>query len=422
MAQSKGRQNSGPWIKKPRKFPSSIYVHKRGWAARIGGKLKVFAGMNIPQEEVLTRYYQMMAEGATQQNTPEMTQQTPVIEQKTAPLPVSVPSLLVEELKDKYIAHKEQCFLEGSFADRSLMSVREVVRKFAIAFPQRTTASLKVEDFYQYRSALAKKYSILALNRHVMNIRAMFQWGLDNYYVTELPKWGTAFKKPSVGEMDAYRRRTREKDGKKLFTPDQLSKLLKIATPQMKAMIYLGINCACGNTDIGKMPKAVVDFESKVMDYSRWKKGAERRMPLWPETIQAIQNWLKVRPIPADKADKNLLFLTPTGLPLLRVDPSKGENGKRIDYVTLWFANLLDTAKIARRGLGFYALRHTFHTTAIRTKDIYAVLRIMGHRLPGMGGAYTEQINDDQLRGVSDYVRYQMLGISDEDVIHVSSL
>lgn len=387
---------------------------------------RVIAGKIDPQA-ALNLFYQKMATATpmTQQTPPVMTQQAPplppVIEPKPTPLPVrAATSITVEELKDKYIQHKEQQYKEGSFADRSLMSVREVVRRFAIAFPARTVDSLTVEDFATYRSGLAK-WSVLSLNRHVMNIRAMFQWGKANYYLPDLPRWGTAFLKPSVGALAAYTNRTREIKGKKLFTPAQLARLLSLADVRMKAMIYLGINCGFGNTDVGKIPLAVLDFETGMMDYSRWKKGVERRTPLWPETIQALKDWLKVRPVAAESQHQSLVFLTATGLPVLRVDPTKGENGKRIDYITMWFAELLDVAKLAKKGLGFYAWRHTFFTCALQTKDIYAVERIMGHRLPGMAGGYAQQITDEHLRSVSDFVRCQMIGI-DGSVVRVSSL
>src|SRR5437763_722977 len=46
-------KTSTRWIEKPKGFPSSLYVHKRGWAARVGGKNpKVIAG-RIPPDEAL---------------------------------------------------------------------------------------------------------------------------------------------------------------------------------------------------------------------------------------------------------------------------------------------------------------------------------------------------------------------------------
>lgn len=52
---------TGSWTKKPRSFPSGLSVHKRGWCARINGKVTVIAGKNASHEEVLARYYRKKA-------------------------------------------------------------------------------------------------------------------------------------------------------------------------------------------------------------------------------------------------------------------------------------------------------------------------------------------------------------------------
>ncbi|MEZ6145059.1 MAG: hypothetical protein R3B91_06425 [Planctomycetaceae bacterium] len=51
-----------------------------------------------------------------------------------------------------------------------------------------------------------------------------------------------------------------------------------------------------------------------------------------------------------------------------------------------------------RRGLNFYALRHTFETIGGESRDRVAVDAIMGHVDPSMGALYREQISDDRLQ------------------------
>jgi len=69
------------------------------------------------------------------------------------------------------------------------------------------------------------------------------------------------------------------------------------------------------------------------------------------------------------------------------------------------FGALLSKLGLKRKGVGFYALRHTFRTWAHETRDQHAIHRIMGHAIPGMSGIYIEEISMERLRAVVDHVR-----------------
>ena len=68
------------------------------------------------------------------------------------------------------------------------------------------------------------------------------------------------------------------------------------------------------------------------------------------------------------------------------------------------FIKLLKKLKLHRRGMGFYALRHTFETVAGASKDQVAVDAIMGHVDATMAANYRERIDDDRLKAVVDHV------------------
>ena len=401
---------------------------------RINGKEKIIAG-RISPSDALTIYYRKKADQTTQQNTPEMTQQitlsTPATGSKTQPLPVQAPtplpscppSLTVEQLKDKYLDHKTRLWRGGEFAPRSLMSVKEVLPKFSAAYPKAIT-DLTAENFRDYRDSLTRRYKPNSINRHVTSIRAMFAWAYRNHIIPDLPKWGDGFEKPSAKHLRRYREKMRQANGEKMYEPAQIRRLLTLADPQLKAMILLGVNCAMGNTDIARLPITVIDLKNQVIDYPRPKTGELRVAPLWPETVTAIREAIATRPTPKDSRDDNLLFLTKTGLPLIREDAMKGENGTRIDYVSLWFRDLLAKADMTRAGVAFYALRHTFYSVASQTTDRDAVSRIAGHSLPGMAGTYNHGIDITRLKKVSNHVRQVIFGIEKPNgrVITVSSL
>jgi len=67
--------------------------------------------------------------------------------------------------------------------------------------------------------------------------------------------------------------------------------------------------------------------------------------------------------------------------------------------------SLLRRLKIQRRGLSFYALRHTFETVAGASADQVAVNVIMGRGDNSMVGRYREMIDDGRLIAVSEHVR-----------------
>jgi integrase len=73
----------------------------------------------------------------------------------------------------------------------------------------------------------------------------------------------------------------RAKRGAKLFTAEEIRRLLDAASVQLKAMILLGINCGYGNTDCAQLPLSAVDLQAGILDFSRPKTGVPRRGPLW---------------------------------------------------------------------------------------------------------------------------------------------
>jgi integrase len=81
------------------------------------------------------------------------------------------------------------------------------------------------------------------------------------------------------------------------------------------------------------------------------------------------------------------------------------DKGTNFDAIAEEFAKLLTELKLKRRGLSFYALRHTFRTIADATRDFPAIDRIMGHTDNSMADRYRERIDDERLEGVVNHVR-----------------
>lgn len=166
-------------------------------------------------------------------------------------------------------------------------------------------------------------------------------------------------------------------------------------------MILLGLNCGLGNADVGTLAMRAVDLAGGWIEYERQKTAKDRRCPLWPETVREIKAWLKVRPVPKNAADADLLFTTKYGSSWFKVESSDNPVSKET-------RKLLDELGITRKGVNFYSLRHATATIGRRAGDIAALRMIMGHGKndSDITEHYNEERpNDARLKAVSDMVR-----------------
>jgi len=160
-----------------------------------------------------------------------------------------------------------------------------------------------------------------------------------------------------------------------VFTSKDVHRLLDTADCQMKAMIWLGLNCGFGCNDCAELKWSDLDLANGRVKLARKKTGVSRDLPLWPETSQALEK------IP--KSGK-LVFHTPKDKPLIRTTCHINEDGSskysNSNLVTSRFSKLLKRTGIrAPKGTGFYTLRRTAATIAARSGDPFAVQRLLGH-------------------------------------------
>jgi integrase len=262
---------------------------------------------------------------------------------------------------------------------------------------------LRPEDFGQFRKMLAAGRSITTLKNNINLCRIVLKFGYDQGMIDRPIRFGQSFDKPSNKNM----RKARNEAGPKLYTRDELLKIIDNADPFLKAMVLLGINGGLGNTDLANLPQSAIDWKSGWLDYPRPKTAVDRRIPLWKETIDALKVAIDARPKPKDTADADLCFLTVQGNRWVRTMPSKSRKDRyvRRDTVGSRFGALLKELKInGRKGLGFYTLRHNFETVAGGCKDQVGVDAIMGHADNSMASHYREGIDDDRLQAVTQHV------------------
>ena len=311
--------------------------------------------------------------------------------------------LTIADLCNRFLNAKRSLLDTGEIVGRTFTSYFESCEKIVQAFGEdRLVDDLAADDFGDLRRLIADRLGPVALGNEISKIRMVFKFAFDQALVDKPIRYGQSFKKPSRKVL----RISRNQNGKRMFEPQELHMILDAATQPFHAMTLLGLNCGFGNSDIAGLPQSAIDFENGWIDYPRPKTGIDRRILLWPETIASLREAIEQRPKPKNEAHADLCFLTRPGNPWVRT--SNNENpGKRgpLDTIAKEYGKLLKRLDInGRKGLNFYALRHTFETIGGESKDQVAVNAIMGHVDNSMAGVYRERISDERLQAVVNVV------------------
>ncbi len=303
----------------------------------------------------------------------------------------------VKQMINEFLAFKQQQFQSGEVSERTFENYKDIGVLMADTLGRtRLVSKLGPGDFSKMRLALGSSKSPSTLRVKIGYVKAFFAWAHRNEDIDRLPRYGDAFAKPSKTAV----RKARAAKPKRLLTPEQIMALIDKAKPRYKPAVLLGINCAFGNSDIAEIHDHHIDLRRGWVDFPRPKTGIERRCPLWPETRQALRQALKLRPEPLSPGDADRVFLTGRGRPMVRF------SGKTwADQVGVNFRQLCIDTDIYQKGMGFYWLRHTWRTVADATRDFPACDLIMGHADESMANEYREEIADDRLLTVTEYVR-----------------
>jgi integrase len=303
-------------------------------------------------------------------------------------------SVTVAYACNSFLQAKEEAVSNGELSPRSFDDYVRTCKAIAGAFGKgRLAADLRPADFATLRKKLAGSVGPVRLGNEIQRTRSVFKYAYDSELLDKPVRFGPGFKRPSKKVLRLHK----AEKGKKLFTVEEILRLLDAASTPMRAMILLGINCGFGNADCGSLPLAALDLDNAMIDSPRPKTGVARRCPLWTETVDALREWLAARPNPKSDEHALLVFITKRGLCWNKDKPDSP--------VSKEMAKLLRKLGInGRQGLGFYTLRHTFRTVADESKDQPAVDLIMGHEVSHMSSHYRETIADERLRVVSHHV------------------
>jgi integrase len=301
----------------------------------------------------------------------------------------------VKDAANAFLNARKDALDAGELSPRTFREYKDACTLIVVRFGKsRLLDDLRPADFAALRKSMAAKWGAYRVGNVIQYVRSLFKHAFDAELIDRPVRFGPGFKRPSKKVIRLHR----AEQGPKMFTADEVHRMIAAAGLPLKAMILLGINCGFGNSDCGNLPLSVVDLDNAMIDFPRPKTGIARRCPLWPETVAALRDALAKRPTPKSEADAGLFFVTKYGLSWHKDTPD-GPISKET-------AKLLKALGInGRKRLGYYALRHSFRTVADESKDQPAVDFIMGHEVPHMSAVYRETISDERLRAVADHVR-----------------
>jgi integrase len=368
-------------------FP--LTPHPAGyWCKKIRGKIHYFGPWEDP-DGALTKYLDQK-DALHAGRTPRTPQADPE--------PVTV-----KDVANAFLNAKRELVEQGRRSPRTFADYRAIMDMMVNGLGKRRLVSdLEPSDFADLNRKLAKRNGLARMSTIIQVVKCAFYYAKEAKLLKQDMEFGPDFNRASKKELRIHR----TKQPLKLFTRDEIRRMIDKATPSMRAILLLGINCGFGNADCGRLPLSALDLAGGWVNFPRPKTGINRRCPLWPETVEAIREVLAHRKEPKDEADATLVFITRCGDSWDKdtsTNPISGETRK-----------LLKALEINGHR-NFYTLRHTFRTVADETKDSVACDAIMGHETPHMSSVYRETISDARLRAVSDHVRAWLFAPTGQD-------
>jgi integrase len=315
----------------------------------------------------------------------------------------------LRELFNRYLEAKQRGLHAGKVGMRTVSDSARTLRRAVSIMGDRLVSTLTPADFAGLNAQLSKGRTAITVSGHVRRLKAVFNWAHRDGLIPAVPKYGDEFKAAPVRVV----RLAKSQRGALLFSAPELRTLIAASGPQMRAMIYVAANCALLPVDIARLEFEEIDPDFAWLRQARQKTGVDRLAALWPETAEALRAAIHERPKPSGPEYRELVFLTETGLPVVRsvtpakaaTDPRAALNANNISRPTRDFQALQRTCGLYRSGRGFNALRHGFLTIAEAGRDFPAVAKVMGHAIPGVSSHYREHIGDDRIKAACELVR-----------------
>lgn len=377
-----------------------LFAHRNGqWAKKIRGRMCYF-GVVADPAAALARY---QAEGPSLHRGEG-------IEHSRA---ICDAGLSVEHAVNAWLAWQLSRVESGDLTRATFRDYRMVGQWIGDAVGWATACgTLTPAVWSAARAELGRRYSTPGtVRKFVLLTRAWAKWAECLMPPLDL---GRDWRGPAQRAMRLRRADQRASNPRLIRDGDLRHLLIGCRNPQLRAMLWLGINCGFGQTDCATLEIQALRHLGtealRVFVGVRRKTGVDRVCPLWPETAAALQRIIGGR-------TAGLVFVTRCGRPWVRMRDHGGGRMVAIDSISTVLRK--EAALLGLEGLRFYSLRHTFRTIADSLRDQRAIDVIMGHaggsaagdwQPSRISGAYVESVEFSRLRAVSEHVRAWLLG------------
>lgn len=243
-------------------------------------------------------------------------------------------------------------------------------------------------DCIKYRSYLnAKKYSRATIQIKLAAVRAFYNCAVQMDILKENPAGNVFGKSPQIDDTKYQ-----------FITPEEADLIIvqigkipnKITRARNLAIFLLMYTEGLRTVEVFRMNDEEIDFSPERSRIWIHGKGHEDYIYPTSATMQALSEYLRVRPVPMKDGAKTPTFITiqERGLFTGRTWIKAGERLTRQGI--RWIINdILTQTGLKREGLSCHALRHSCGTNLYKaTKDLRVVQETLRHKNPEITARY----------------------------------
>jgi len=326
---------------RPATNPLSFHKPTGQYYVTRGGK-RVYLGAN--QAEATEKYYRLLLGQPTKEKPPA----------------VEPPFLTAIQLANRFLTTQQANWRDPK---RTMRCYRDWLGRFLKDHPRLKAEEFTVEMFAAWKLSLKERgYAPETINHFLGAVRAMFRFAEDTDLLAKAPRLTRVRNEPKGAPGSAPKR---------LYSPEEIAKLLAAADLQVKSMLLLALNCGFGPKDVQDL--LWDDFDRGRVTLPRSKTGVCQTFLLWPETREALRALRQhrdelVRRLAKrgrERSDGGHVFMTKFWRPWSK------------DAVAEQFRKLCKKADVVCHGL--YRLRHCASTAMSLVANPHVQRRFMRH-------------------------------------------